>query len=252
MKAGELLGQRPRGPAHQQVQPPGRARVEVGVLVDHEDVAFAECGGSVDGQTRQAALVAVMEADRGVALDQLDTIEDAAAHVARPLVGKAAIGEQGNGVFAGGEARHQLVVAALAEQIAANARRIEVAQVKIDEGGVAGRTLAAQVVLRRGADEGVVDLSLAQGQVTQCPLVEQALPVGGRVDLVAHAGDWRCRGVLDQPQGGGDQASCPHDGVVDHDDGHGGAGDGIDVLSHLQARRHRGTQVLAGEVVQAL
>ena len=84
----------------------------------------------------QPAVVAVAKADRLLALDQRDPVEDAAAHIARalPRIG-AAPGDQ-HRLLAGLELPGQLLVAALAEQAAADRGNADEPGIELDEGRV--------------------------------------------------------------------------------------------------------------------
>ncbi len=128
------------------------------------------------------------------------------------------------------EVRHQIGVLTLAQQVAANGRRVQVRGVEIDEGFVALFRRGNVDPLGLGALEGIVDLATGQVHAADGAIAHQLGPAGRLEDVLAHQRRLGSRGGprFDQPQIHGHGMGRTHDDLVDHHHGHGGAGDGVD------------------------
>ena len=72
-------------PAHQQLQGPGRAGVEIGILTEDENGHFLEARSALGHHVVQADMVQIAEAVDIAELADLHPVEDAAAYVTRAL-----------------------------------------------------------------------------------------------------------------------------------------------------------------------
>ncbi len=230
LEAGEHPGHRAGLAAYQQLQRPGRARVEGDVLADDEDRHLAELGHAFGIDVRQADVVQIAEADDVAELAQLHPIEDAAAHIARALERVVAAAEHGDRVFARLERAHQVGVLRLTKQVAADGRRVEFGGVQVDEGLALLVRLGLVDAFGFGALEGLVDLAVGQQQAADRAVAGQLGPAGRLVHVGANGRRFAAAagGGLDQLERGGHLVGGAHDDLVDHHDGHGGAGHGID------------------------
>src|SRR5690606_4947982 len=215
---------------HQQLEVPGRTRIEAILLAGSEDrhlEKFRHAFGIHVGQTDE---VQVAEADGVAELAQLHPIEDAATHVTRALECVFAVGQHRKGMLARLEVRHQIGVLALAQQVAADGRRVQVRGVEIDEGFVALFRRGNVDTLGLSALEGIVDLATGQVHAADGAISHQLGPAGRLEDVLAHQRRLGSRGGprFDQPQIHGHGMGRTHDDLVDHHHGHGGAGNGVD------------------------
>ena len=108
---------------------------------DPEERHFAETRRTGGQNLAQALVLLVAEAHADVALDQLDAVEDAAAHIARSLERIEPVARQQDRLLAGFEALAQVGLFSLAQHAAADRRDRHQGRVELDE-GVAGLGLA--------------------------------------------------------------------------------------------------------------
>ncbi len=175
---------------------------------------------------------AIAKADRLGALEQLDAIENAAAHVAGSLERIDALAGHQHRLLSGRQHAGDAGVLLLAQQAAADRGLRHQRHIEIDE-GIAGRPGLGSRGCHRVAriDEGLVDFADGQVQVAHRSLREQGVPVddraGLRVEGARRAGS-RCTG------GGGTQLQRtrhPHgrsrDTLAHHQHRHGGAADDV-------------------------
>src|SRR5690554_6833967 len=193
---------RPGLAAYQQLQGPGGARIEQSILTQDEHPQLLEARRAVGHEVIQALVIQVAEAVDVAELSDLEAIVDATADKARALVGVPAIAQHGKGVFAGLEILHQETVLVVAQQVAADGRRIQVGHVQVDEGlfKLVRRHLID--LFGSGADKGLIDLGIAQQQAADGSIPDQFGPAGWPIDLLEHSGRATAgQGIaLDQPR----------------------------------------------------
>src|SRR5690606_38189899 len=120
--------------AHQQLQVPGRARIEAVLVADDEDRHLVEVRYASGIHVGEADEIQVAEADDVAELTQLDAIEDPATYVARALEGVLTVAQHGNGMLARLEILHQETVLVIAQQVATDGGRIQMGDIEVDEG----------------------------------------------------------------------------------------------------------------------
>src|SRR3990167_8850505 len=163
---------------YQQLKGPGRARIEAIGLAHDKDRHLAEVRHALGIDIAQTLEIAVVKTDGGAKLAQLHPVEDAATHVTRALERIAAAAQHGNRLLARLERLHQKTVLVVAEQIAADGRRIQVRGVKVDKGVVdlLGRSYLDPFGF--AALERLVDLTTGQVQAANGSVPRQLGPVG--------------------------------------------------------------------------
>jgi len=121
-------------------------------------------------------------------------------------------------------------VLAVAQQVAADGRRIQVGGVEVDEGFAGSLRRGLVDALGLGALERLVDLPAGQVQAADRTVAGEFAPAGRLVDVLAHAGGLRpgARAGVDQPQRHGHLMGGAHDDLVDHHHRDGRAGHRID------------------------
>ena len=103
--------------------------------------------------------IRVTETDGVAKLAQLHPVEDAAAHITRPLEGVFSPAQHGDGLLAGLERLHQHLELFVPQQIATYGGGIQVRNVEIDEGIVNLLGRGSADVLRLGPFERRIDLT---------------------------------------------------------------------------------------------
>ena len=175
-------------------------------------------------------MVHVAKADDVAELAQLHPIEDPAAHITRAFIGKQPTTQHRDGLLAGLEFLHEEAILIVAQQRAADGRRIQVGGVELDKGVI--DLIGAGVVdaFGFGALEGGVDLATGQVQAADGAVAGQLFPGGGLEKVLAHGGGLaRHTGrVLDQLERYGHLVGGAHDDLVDHHRRDGRAGNRID------------------------
>ncbi|MNY12001.1 hypothetical protein D3C86_1450600 [compost metagenome] len=174
-------------------------------------------------------MVHVAKADDVAELAQLHPVEDAAAHITRTLVGEQPTAQHGDGLLARLEFLHEKPVLVVAQQVAADGRRVQVGDVEFDEGVVDLFGTGVVDAFGFGALESGVDLATGQVQAADRAVAGQLLPGGGFENVLAYGGRFlRVAGlVLDQFQRYSHLVGGAHDHLVDHHRRDGRPRDGI-------------------------
>lgn len=134
IEEGEAAGPLDRLARDQELQPPGVGRIEALGLSDLENRDLAQFWRRLRFQPLEGPVVFRLEGNGPVALDQLKPIEEPAAAVVAALEGpKPAPGHQDN-LIPCLETRHDGIVVALAQKIAADPRRCGQGREELDEG----------------------------------------------------------------------------------------------------------------------
>jgi len=194
----------------------------------------------------------VAKADRLGALQQLDAIEDAAAHVARALERIQAVAGDQDRLLAGREHARDARVFVVAEEAAPDGRLRDERRVQVDERLVGsaglwarGRRLVARI------DEGLVDLADREVEMTHRAVAQQGRPVGDRAGLRVDHARRRLRAGRSgaQAQRACDPDRRAHDALAHHQHGDGGAADDVGVWRPAPLGR-RAKRVVADEMRQ--
>ncbi|MNF67538.1 hypothetical protein D3C84_493560 [compost metagenome] len=215
---------------HQQLQGPGRARIESRRFADNEHRHFIEVGHALGKHVGEPLMVHVTETDDIAELAQLHPIENPATHIARTFIGILPTTQYRDGLLAGFEFLHEDAILMVAQQRAADGRGVQVGGVQLDEGVI--DLIRAGVVDTFGfsALEGGIDLSTGQVQPANGAVASQLLPRGGFEKILAYGGGFVHLPalVLDQLERYSHLMGGTHDDLIDHHGGDGGAGDRID------------------------
>jgi hypothetical protein len=118
---------------------------------DHEQADLLELRCAGCGELDDAGVIPVVEADAFESLDELDAVEDAAAHETRSLEGVAPRAHHDDRLLSRLQALHHLAVGGLAEQAASDGRDRRRRGIEIDE-SVSGGPFSVGPPLRRPND----------------------------------------------------------------------------------------------------
>ncbi len=116
VKGEERLLPRPRCPLHQQLQLPRLGGIEVKVLRDGEDADLAQGWRALRRHGAEPFVIAIPEPPGRSRLQQTDTVENAAPHIAGALEGVLAGRRDEDGLLSRLEAPLQLLVDVLTQQ----------------------------------------------------------------------------------------------------------------------------------------
>ena len=188
LETGEHAIHRTGLATHQQLQRPVRPRIE-GILVAHDENCFlGKRRHAVQIDIIQTLKIEIAETDQVTKLAQLYAVENPTTHITRALEGIQPIAKYRDGLLTLFQLPHQVVVLAVAKQIAPDGRSIEMRHIQIDEGVIflLGTCLINTFGLT--ANKGLVDLPTGQQQPANRPIAGQGCPIAGAVDVLANRG----------------------------------------------------------------
>ena len=215
---------------------------------------LAQRGRPIGFQHRQPGMVAVAEAHALSVLKKFDTIEDAAAHIARALERIGAVARQQHCRLIWRQPGAQALVAFLAKQAASDSRHADRRDIQIDEarGRITGlRRLGGERVARLA--ESLRYLADAETQRAHRAIADQIFPAPDRhlsgieppLGLRDACGDARPAQSprADEPDGGA------HHAIAHHQHGDGGAAHDVHLGRAFRAGGHAG-HILADDRVE--
>ena len=211
----------------QKLDAEGFGGVKADVGRDFEKIELGKAGGIVGAKIEHAPVLLVEETGRDIALDQLETIKDAAPHIARPLEAVGAPAKKKDRLFARLQPFGQLCVFAGAKKAEANGGHADKGRVHVDEGVFRVAFFRAVYgTLVAGGGEGGVDLADVEGEPPdgtvarkRCPILRFGL---AHVDLAGRSLGG-VGGEAAKAKGAGHFQPAAHEAVVDHHDGDRGA-----------------------------
>ncbi len=249
VEGGEELFDRPDLALDQKLDAEGLGRIEPHVRRNPEDVRLREFRRARCCNLDQPLVHAVAEADRDVALDQHDPVEDAAADIARALEAVETAPDDDDRVFARFQPVGEVRIFRVTQDGLADGRDRDERGLHLDERGfgrLGDRALGPPLVLERR--ESRIHLTDVKRQPAERSVPLHRRPVLGRrgfgVDLEGRSAGLFLGLEAAEPQGARDLETRAHDGIVDHHDGDGGTRDDIDVMRGA-ARFRLGHQIEA-------
>ena len=129
----------------------------------------------------QTLVLAILEAKRFIALDKLNAIENSAAHIARTLKGKMAIGRNRNSVLAVFQARRQQHIFGVTKDIPANRRHAHQGGIEIDKAFLGIVALGPRrSFLLAASGEALAHIANADVQTANRAVADQCEPIAAR------------------------------------------------------------------------